>query len=210
MTIQNLIGMLTLPLLIGCGSIGHDASLFTCTSGSVFVTERTVGKEIPIHSPSYGGNELAQSFQVTSKTKIGSVSLELMRIGTPGVSTLTVRIQGDSSGQPDGTSLASATLSVASTNILQLSIDQNISTAPAFYVFSFGNNGSITLSSGKTYWLRVQADYTASDTDAIEWIANDTNSYSNGNAAYKDGTGAFVTTLLDAQRDFVFNLAGGC
>lgn len=207
------------------GDVGHPATAPgaspspSASSGSgqtcTTVTGATAlnwsgGKELGFRSSTFGGDELAQTFKVATTRTYNKVSVILIRQGNPlPPSMLTLRIQADNSGQPDGTTLGGGTLTVASagTDPQTGTYPQSISKSAATY--SFNLSSEVTLTESKTYWLRIQADFPASDSDTIKWLGEDGTLYVGGAAYYETSTeNAFADTLIGSARDLTFEVTG--
>lgn len=119
------------------------------------VGTKEAGAEAGVNVASGNVSDLAQSFTLSIAGSISAVKLALLPLGTP-AGTLTLKLEGDSGGGPDGTALDSATLSVASV------------TKEDSYTFTFSKRN--TLEASKTYWLRLSASYGNSDSDLVQWL----------------------------------------
>lgn len=112
--------------------------------------------------------ELAQSFVLSDTASVGSVTLLLKKTGTP-AGTLTFRLETDAGGTPSGTLVdAAATDTLAESSLI---------TAYSTYTFEFASG--VTLSGGLTYWLVLETDRSASNTDYVEWGAGSVNDLPN-------------------------------
>jgi hypothetical protein len=106
----------------------------------------------------------AQSFIVATSDVVTQVSVYVKKVGAP--SNATIRIVADAGGKPASSSLATGTLSAS--NVTASYGWVNIVLSP-----------NVTLSTGVTYWLVVDASVSAAN--YYIWGAND-NQYANGSA----------------------------
>jgi len=174
----------------GCGGGGASE---TCVSKLAVDTE---GDELGVNQTSLGKDDIAQSFSPVTGASVTTVALQLFKEGEPG-GTLTLTLEGDSAGTPDGAPVATAELSIASIT----------NPNPAFYTFTFAS--AATLTAGETYWLRLGASYGASDDNLVLWSGNDGDAFSRGSAAYFNfTTQTWSTDGIGANRDLLFKV--GC
>ncbi len=189
-------------IVSGCGS---QATAENECVALTFTTE-TTKSEMPIVFTDYKGNSIAQSFKLPASTDVNGVSLVLSKSGTvPDDVPVTLTIEEDQPGKPNGTVVTSAT-GAASGNLRPA----NIST-PGAYRFNF--TGYVTLDFNKTYWLRLTGAWGASNkTDAnfIQWHAHDgvSGDYTDGRALYQttDDPSGWSSYLVGAYRDLLFTI----
>jgi hypothetical protein len=123
----------------------------------------------PLNHPDRGGNEAAQSFQLTQDRVLSSIELPLVRKGAPDAgSVLMISIMGNDLGRPRDPELSSA--SIKTSDIRNAFVQD--------YSFSFPDK--IILQKNTSYWIHVEALYPESSTDHILWQANLERSYSLG------------------------------
>ena len=141
---------------INSSSCGPSASSFTTTSGAI--------DGIKLHtSTTYGDGAVAFSLSTSaSKIKIKSISLGLARVGSPS-GTLTLTIEGDSAGSPNGTIEASGTRTFSSST----SNANYIGTTPDFFEITLSSTFEPDL--GKTYWIHLERSGAASISDYLIW-----------------------------------------
>jgi hypothetical protein len=187
-----------------CGDLSTTSG--TDTSCLILLTTETSGAEMGVAAAAntLGGDEIAQSFKVPIDKNITQVQLKLLRVGRPN-GTLTLKLQGNSGDAPDGTDLTTATLNVTTDDTTG---EGNISSTKAtFYTFTFGSE--VSLVTTRTYWLRLQASYSLSDTHVIKWSGNNSNTYTNGNAIYETSiNNSWSSNRIGTNRDLLFKL--GC
>lgn len=177
---------------VGCGAGSSDTVLasFTTTSS---------GAEMGVAVSAYGGDSIAQSFQVTTSATTTAVKLTLQKVGTFATGSghyVQLYIDSDNSDTPSGTPLTNATSATVSVD--------NISSSSAQQVrFTFAT--AVTLTASTTYWLRLRASYAVNSTNYIQWMGYDGSSgYSSGKAEYRNGSGTFVTASIGLLRDLAF------
>jgi NedA-like, galactose-binding domain len=137
-----------------------------------------------------GAQKLSQSFTLASAQNIGSVSLYLRKVGIPTGTTLSVRIETDSAGDPSGT--------LAHANATQTMLESDLSTNFADVLFTFT---TFNLASG-TYHIVVSTDRATSETDYIEWGADGSSpSYTGGEMKSFDGA-----TWSSETKDAIFSV----
>jgi hypothetical protein len=177
-------------LVTGCGNKGSDTPTI-CNSLSV--TETTTGF-LGIRKISQGSGELGQSFRVTEETLITGISVKLKAVDstTEVTGQLTLNLERDSGGAPNGLPLAQAVLD----------IDTLSTTSFTSYPFAFPS--VITLAANQDYWVRMKASYGPSDTHYVAWAGNDTNPYSLGQASYLTQITSLWTALT--THDLAFQL----
>jgi hypothetical protein len=129
----------------------------------------------------------AQSFQLSSAATISSVSLYLQNVHASVDLGVSVEIQADSGGNPDGTALA-------------VSFEHDIvaSAGRAWHSFSFIGGGP-SLSASTTYWIVVKPDF--SFDDQIGWYRDEAGGYGSGTLKTYD-----PTTWTDTGDDAYFRL----
>jgi len=137
---------------------------------------------------------LAQGFKISSSKKVTTVGLYIKRNGSPS-GNIWVEIQGDSSGNPDNSAVATSS-----------SVDVSVVPTSKFMFYKFEFSTPPTLTGNTQYHLVLKGDYTTSDTDNITWGSdNSSPSYSDGNASKSDNSGTPVWTA-DANRDMLFRI----
>lgn len=144
--------------------------------------------------------KLGQSFQLSGAASIGSVKLYLAKEGAP-TDTLTVKIVNDQSGSPDET---------PSFEAVALTLDAStLTTSFVWYEFVFDTPPA--LSGSTTYWIVLETDGTASNTDFVKWGIEITSpSYAsgefrqfNGTAWAADVTGDTIFEVVEAGDTYV-------
>lgn len=135
-------------------------------------------------------DELAQSFQLANDASIGSVTLLLKKTGTPS-GTLTFRLETDSGGTPSGT-----LVDPAATDTLA---ESSLTTAYSTYTFEFSSG--VALVGSLTYWLVLETDRAASNTNYVEWGAGTSNDYADGQLM-----GSQASTWTPLSMDGVFQV----
>lgn len=113
--------------------------------------------------------ELAQSFTLVDTANVGSITLMLKKTGTP-AGTLTMRLETDAGGVPSGVlvdAIATGTLA-----------ESSLTTFYSTYTFTFSDGVSLT--GGLAYWIVLETDRSASNTDYVEWGAGTANAYTDG------------------------------
>jgi hypothetical protein len=136
-------------------------------------------------------DKLAQSFQLMSGITCDKAQLDLRKVGSP-TGTMTLRIETDNAGDPSGTLVdANATVTVA---------ESSLSTSLALVDFDFAS--SFSLSASTTYWLVLSTDRSASDSNYVEWGAEETGSYADGESG-TEASSTWTTPAADAD-DFIF------
>lgn len=137
----------------------------------------------------------AQSFQLSSQTDVTGLVLSVGRVGAP-TDSLRVGIQADSSGEPSGTFLASATLGYLL-----------LYTGSQKRLFEF--SAPITLSASTTYWIVVERTGSLNDSNYFTVFASTTDNYANGAPYYLDdgswtayGVGDVGFQILDDTETF--------
>jgi hypothetical protein len=196
--------VLASALLLGACAIDEDST--DPTSCTVAVTTGTSGAEMGVGAAAttFGGDEIAQSFTVPADTTVSSVQLKLIRVGAP-TGVLTLKLQESSGNLPNGSDLATGTFTVtydSSTNTSNVD-----SLTGAYYTFTLSS--TVSLVTTKTYWWRLHAGYSLSDTDVIKWMGNNSNVYSRGKAIYETSTAnSFSTAAIGDNRDLLFGF--GC
>lgn len=122
---------------------------------------------------------LAQSIKVGNDVQISGVRLYLRKLGTISTAkTLTLAIQGNSSGFPNGSSIVTDATATLSTD--------SIDGTPAYYAFTFTN--AVLLSRDTTYHLVLSISGAVDAVNYIIWCADTDNAYADGSPATYDGT----------------------
>lgn len=171
-----------------------------------YTTEST-DQELGINDSALGGDELAQSFQLTEAREISSVQIRLQKKGTiaSGYSLVLTLETNDSNGNaPSGTSAGGG----------EARLDVSLISTTGYYTFTFSSAAS--LSAETTYWLRLRAEYPQSNSAAaspnlVYWSSHDgsSNTYSSGSAVYETSTSnQWQTSIIGSLRDLLFKI--GC
>lgn len=108
-----------------------------------------------------GKSKLAQSFQVSGATDVFSIKLWLKKSGSP-TGNLTVKIQGDSAGAPNGTPITNGISDTVAASTL--------STSYGWIEFTFATAPSLTGST--TYWMVLETSDSASASNYVLWGAD--------------------------------------
>ena len=139
---------------------------------------------------------MAQSIKLDSDLSVVAVDLKLFVAGSPS-GMLTLKVEGDSGGGPNGNPLATAQLNIA--NISSLNSSD--------YTFTLSN--LLSLAANQSYWFRVYVSYPQSGSDYVYWMANDSNAYVSGSASEKIGSlNRWSQDILGPNRDFLLKLCG--
>jgi len=117
---------------------------------------------------------IGASFTQTNTASVKSVFLYLKKNGTVTETDLTLTIETDSSGDPDGTALGTATVST-----------DNVAATYGWIEFVFTN--AVDLTAAGSHWYVLQSDYTASATNNVAWRAS-SGLTSGGNQSLENGT----------------------
>ncbi len=145
-----------------------DQSQLTANSTQVVGAASTTGLQ----------NRLAQSF-IPAKTKIRGVNLYKQADTGTFTGTVTVSIQSDSSGEPDGAALATQTITNA----------QWLATPAGAFETLFAAEYSLTV--GTTYWIVAQTS-TADTSNHPNLGANNAGGYGSGSVKYYNATDDWV------------------
>lgn len=187
------LAFLLIPLLFAaCGSVSDISTTSdTCV----------IGQDNDSRSGTSGLNTgifrtLGMTFEPNTTTAFSTVDLALVRTGTP-AGTLTLAVQGDSSGAPDGVDLATGTFTIATGAV------NHIDTAAAYYTFTLSTSLSLALDT--TYWLVLSASYGVNAVSYISWVNKSPSNYSLGASYYTDAAAAWTSI---ANTDFLFR--SGC
>jgi hypothetical protein len=105
-------------------------------------------------------SQLAQSF-VSTGYYVKTVNLWLKKVGSP-TGNLTVEIQGDSGGSPDGTAITYGTSDAVAASTL--------TTSYGWITFTFTSQP--TLSAATTYWIVLKTTDSVSEVDYVVWGAD--------------------------------------
>lgn len=149
-----------------------------------YYTTNDTEQDVELREGATTNVRIGASFSKSGAAAIYKASLRLKKNGTVSTTNLTLAIQADSSG-PDGTDLATATLST-----------DDIGTSYAYNDFTFETPAD--LSDSTTYWLVLTSDYTASATNNIAWACNSGLS-SGGNQSIHNGT-SWSADVDDSQQ----------
>jgi hypothetical protein len=120
-------------------------------------------------------DKIAQGFQLATAGKVEFIDVGLNRISTP-TGNFWFTIEADSSGNPSGTPLATSD---------KYDVGR-LSTTTGKVRIPF--RSPATLSAAVQYHLVLQADYTRSDTVAMNWVGNTAGGYANGESKDYNGT----------------------
>lgn len=111
----------------------------------------------PLNKSTSGKTKIAASFTQSGAKSVKSVTLQLKKAGTIAADkVLTLTIEADSSG-PSGTPLATAATVLAN----------SIGSAYESVTFTFST--PVDLADATKYWIVLTSNYTASDTNFINW-----------------------------------------
>ena len=135
----------------------------------------------------------AQSFQVGTAGLLTAIDVLLETNSTAVTGNFWVTVEADSAGSPSGTPLAISDKFNAG----------GINTAYQWVKFLFRT--PTTLATSTTYWLVMQGDYTRSDSVAIDWAGNTSDSYASGVAKRYNGS-AWSGPPSNGIYDFTFKL----
>lgn len=146
--------------------------------------------------------QIAQSFKLSSDATLLSLQVKLLRVGIVN-SELTLRIQGDNGGVPNGTNLGSGTFAITTSATTG---NGNISdSSSGFYTVTFSSSVSITKNT--LYWLRMEVAYSANSSAYIKWMANDSNADTDGQA-FLSTDGSNFTVFTGGTKDMLVKI--GC
>lgn len=149
--------------------ISQNDALAVAKDGGDTLSTETINDTTPASSgfgyATTSFHKLAQSVQ-GSGNYIGKVQCNMFKNGSP-TDNVTVSIQADSGGEPDGTPLASATVSY---------------TAISGWV-DFEFSSPIFLSSGTTYWVVAERTGSLNTSNYYRWYNSTSSVYANGNQA---------------------------
>ncbi len=157
-------------------------------------TDQSNGSGTPAVNLVFGNanatQDFAQSFTVSTTTSLSRVLLYMKKTGTP--SNITVRVTADSSGNPAGTSLATATLNVT-----------QIATSYSWVPVVFTSNTSLT--PGTTYWLVLDVPSNSNTSNFTMGISN-TDSYRSANSVKMGRYNVSSWTTSTSNYDAFFKL----
>ena len=141
----------------------------------------------------YDVNWIAQSFRVKhTDTTYRTLMTALQKVGTP-PADLTITIEGDNNGKPDGTPIATFTVAPA-----------DVTTGLGF--ITKDNATNFTLNGNTPYWIVFKM--TGGDnSNKFQVFAEDTDSYAKGNRATSADGG--TTWTNDYTKDVIFYLYFG-
>ncbi len=182
---------------LGCALIEGES---TDTCVAAFTSESNV-QDVALNSNALFGSELAQSFVATITAQVTTVSVKLTQNGTLGSNDLiTLSLQGDSSGNPSGTDLASSEVLV-----------RTMGSTARLVTFTLGS--AVSLTQGTTYWIRLSPSYGTSAANHVKWSAQDGSD--SGFSTYDDGVlkqsttgGGWGSGDFGTKRDAIFRV--GC
>ena len=123
--------------------------------------------------------ELAAAFTQSGAKQIKSIFLKLKKNGTVTETDLTLTIEGDSTGDPDGSAIGTATVSTDDITDEYTDIE---------FVFTT----PVEVADATVYHVVLASDYTASGTNNISWRSNTV--ASGGNLSHFDATNWAQTT----------------
>lgn len=112
-------------------------------------------------------HEAAQSFTATASGLLSSLSLYLIRTGSPS-DNLSVEIREDNAGDPTGSVLSSGLVSAAS--VPTSSANVTVSMSPA------------SLVSGTLYWIRCKRTGTIDNSNLVSWQGDNPGTYGGGSS----------------------------
>ena len=193
-------------LLIGLVQAGCSASTSSCELAAYLNTPAS-DKAIPIAHASFGGSSVAQAFMLEADGTATTATVLLKRTGdfTLNTQTLLATIEGNGSGGPDNTALAT------SEALDPAFISSN---SASFYTFTFST--AVPLTASTIYWLRVRGSYPVNSTQYVSWSAFDglAGGYSVNSTSlhsvYETGTGSslFSSSRIGGNRFLIFTI--GC
>lgn len=165
---------------------------FTITVGSIIDESFTPGAVGSFRSI-YGTSESAQSFSVThGDSTYRTIQVYMRKTALNPAGTLTLTIEGDDGGKPDGTPIATATVAAAAVNVTDGWVGND-----AAAVFS--------LTANTRYWLRAVQTGAAGDvTHMYMWGYKEgaDATYRKGNISYTVDGGTNWTNDTDADHGF--------
>jgi len=148
-----------------------------------------------------GGN-LSQSFQLEKGGSVGSVELYLKRSATAAAGGMTVRIEGDQAGRPDGTALGTS---------VPVDTDTGIDTSYGWIAFTFAL--PVELDAAQRYWIipegdtTYQGNYSSVTPACVYWGIDQTLSpptnpgYEDGFLAEAEGLTTWAPTIENVNLD---------
>jgi hypothetical protein len=119
-------------------------------------------------------NKIAATWTQSGAAQISEVVLVLKKNGTVSTTNLTLTIEGDSTGDPDGSAIGTATFST-----------DNVSSAYGGCTFTFST--PVEVADATTYHLVLASDYTSHADNNISWQA-ESGLTSGGNQTIYDAT----------------------
>lgn len=130
--------------------------------------------------------KLAQSFQVSTAGPLTFIDIQLQKVGSP-TGRVWLTVEANSGGDPSGTPLATS-------DKLDVSL---FPTSMLWVRFVFRN--PTTVAAATTYHFVLQCDYTASDTNAVQWASDNagSGSYANGDLRFFQ-SGSWLAAANDA------------
>jgi len=174
------------------GTYASGSMVVSTNGGSSWdtTTYLAVDTTFSVTTAAEGKAKLAQSCQIGSGADIYSLKLWLKKVGGPG-GNLSISIQGDSAGDPDGTPVSDGTSELVAAS--------GISTSYGWIEFTFATPP--TLSASTTYWLVLETTDSASATNYVTWG-------SDGSApSYADGEMKHYIAAWAAEgKDAVFDI----
>jgi hypothetical protein len=169
--------------------IGDNALVLTFSQ--ILAEQNGAASSVPNNV--YDANWAAQSFRVKhTDSTYRSIKLMLGKEGSP-PANLTVTIEGDDAGKPDGSAIATFTITAAS-------LTQSINFITA------DNASNFSLTGNTKYWIVLKT--TGGDNSNKYYVySEDSDTYANGNFATSPDSGANWTD--DYTTDLVFYLYFG-
>ena len=182
------------PYTLLQGGCGKKELEITCPAKQ---NQYTSGSEYGIKDTVAGGDELGQTFKVTEKTTVNTVQVYLKKVGTiSATETLTAEIWDQTAGGLPNTLLTSGSVALSA-------------------ITTTGGYVSITVTSkeltaGSSYWLRLRASYSASNSNYVKWFktSGTLDAYTDGQAYAETSTVNNFLSLGNNQ-DFTFRI-GSC
>lgn len=183
------------------GSNSITGTAISATVSSPSANQQNDGASVPLQEIHFGGsvdwqtnypNDVAQSFQVSESNSLSNVRLYIKRSSTAWMNNVTVRITGNSGGNP-GTTIASATLE-----------HDDVGTSYSYISIPFGSTP--TLTPGNTYWIVLD---TGSTYGSYYTIGATSNTYANGLAKVGTFGGTWSATTPSGLDGYFGVFMGG-
>lgn len=184
----------TLLGLQGLSACGSGATCFSLTATN------EDGQEVAINNPTFGGDEIAQSFLTVTAVTATAIKLKLKRLGSLTSGSIIAYIVADNSGQPAAVTGADPTAT--------LTLTSTIPTTSSFTVYTVNLSASKVLTAATTYWIRIKGVYGQSGTDYVTTAASNLDGYTSGAAVYETSTiDSFGSGSLGSKRDLAVGIS---